>query len=166
MQTPAFSNTFSRPQGGALLRTRPSHRVPRAPARSGDRTEPSPHLPQLLRTAGTARSWAPDSLAPRLARVGWDGARLAGRWAGLGPVWAGLGPVWAGLGQTGAAVVRAPPLYSGDAGGRSPSGSARRRGGDATAAVIVRLGLGRALSFSSPRVSVCPASSQLLTLGC
>nr|KAF6300602.1 hypothetical protein mMyoMyo1_009075 [Myotis myotis] len=49
--------------------------------------------------------------------------------------------------MTGAAVVRAPPLYSGDAGGRSPSGSARRRGGDATAAVIVRLGsAGRCLS--------------------
>ena len=83
--------------------------------------------------------------------------------SGPGAASAALGGAPArGWGATG---VGAPPLYSGCASGRSPSGSAWRRGGGAAAAVIVRLGsVGRSSPTATP-VSVCPAC-QPLTAGC
>lgn len=142
--TPAFSNTFSRSQGGALGGTRPSHHVPRSPSEGRKNAtvahvaakEPNPPHPS------PSVSGPPGSLAQTCRNDQHPASPSSGRTrrTGSGRPGAGLGrALLGGAAAGGRGRRRAPPLYSRGAGGRSTSGSARRRGGDAEEAVIVRL---------------------------
>ncbi|KAM7074841.1 uncharacterized protein WM277_001039 [Molossus nigricans] len=129
------------------------------PPFSGPPGSPAPICRDRRRRASpasgrTGRGRAALGGAPGGRRSGWAGQSPG--WAGQSPGWAGQSPGWAGPRPTGAAGVRTPPLYSGGAGGRSPSGSARRRGGGAMVAVIVRLS---SAGFCLPRLRGVSLSS-------
>lgn len=174
-----FQTPFRHPRAGPCSEREcpvpPPHPPPPpspGPERSGDRTEPSPLLPQLLRdpTAGIAQSrrrihWRPalpGCVGQGVAR--WDGARpcVGGARPCVGGARSSVGGAQADRRSRGAGSSpllrrrwRPKPFRVGAEAGRGRHGSC-----------YCSSGLGWALSLPAPRLSVCPDSSPLFTLGC